>query len=76
MEVNFRDLGEDVVQELGPVEPPDLGIEVELLDDIAGVGIEPGDPGAQVARDLGRVGEDALEVQRRRVVRLRPRDLL
>ena len=37
---------------LGAVEAADLGVEVELLDDVAGVGVEGRDRGAQVAGDL------------------------
>jgi hypothetical protein len=70
VEVHLGDLREDEVQELGAVEPADLGVEVELLDDVAGVGVEGGNPGAQVAGDLGRVGEDAAEGQRAGVVGL------
>jgi hypothetical protein len=47
-----------------------LGVEVELLDDVTGVGVEGGDPGAQVAGDLGRVGQDAAEAQGAGVVGL------
>ena len=69
-------LRQDEVEELRPVEPPDLGVEVELLDDVAGLGVEGGDPGAQVAGDLGRVGEDLLEGQGRGVVDLDAGDRL
>ena len=55
----------DEVEELRPVEPPDLGVEVELLDDIAGLFVERGDPGPEVSGNLGRVGEDLLEGQGR-----------
>ncbi len=70
VEVHLGHLGEDEIQELGAVEAADLGVEVELLDDVAGVGVEGGDPGAQVAGDLARVGEDGPQVQARGVVGL------
>ena len=58
VQVDLGHLGEDEVEELGAVEAADLGVEVELLDDVARVGVEGGDPGAQVAGDLraGRPG--------------------
>ena len=76
VEVDLGHLRQDEVEELGPVEPPDLGVEVELLDDVAGLGVEGGDPGAQVAGDLGRVGEDRLQGQARGVVDLDAGDRL
>jgi len=48
VEVHLGDLREDEIQELGAVEATDLGVEVELLDDVSGVGVEDGDPGAEV----------------------------
>ena len=60
VEVDLGDLRQDEVQELRAVEPADLGVEVELLDDVAGLGVERRDPGAEVAGDLRRVGEDLL----------------
>jgi hypothetical protein len=68
VEVDLGHPGQDEVEQLRPVEPPDLGVEVELLDDVAGVGIEGGDPGPQVAGDLGWVGEDASQGQAAGVV--------
>ena len=70
MEVDLGDLRQHEVQQLGAVEPADLSVEVELLDDVARLGIEGRDPGAQVAGDLGRVGEELLEGQGRGVVDL------
>jgi len=70
VEVHLGHLREDEVQELGAVEATDLGVEVELLDDVAGVGVEGGDPGAQVAGDLAGVGQDGPQVQARGVVGL------
>jgi hypothetical protein len=70
VEVHLGHLREDEVQELGAVEAADLGVEVELLDDVAGVGVEGGDPGAEVAGDLPGVGEDGPQVQARGVVGL------
>jgi hypothetical protein len=63
VEVHLGHLREDGVQELGAVEAADLGVEVELLDDVAGLGVEGGDRGAQVAGDLAGVGEDGTQVQ-------------
>ncbi len=54
VEVHLGHPREHEVQELGAVEAADLGVEVELLDDVAGVGVEGGDPGAQVAGHLSR----------------------
>ena len=68
VEVHLGHLREDEVQELGAVEAADLGVEVELLDDVAGVGVEGGDPGAQVARDLAGVGEDGAQLGARGVL--------
>ena len=76
MEIDLGDLRQDEVEELRPVEPPDLGVEVELLDDVAGLVVEGGDPGPEVAGDLGRVGEDLLEGQRAGVVDLDAGDRL
>src|SRR3954471_13531689 len=68
MEVDLGDSGENEIQEAGPIESADLGVKVELLDDVSSLGVERGDPGAQVAGDLIWVGEDALERQRASVV--------
>ena len=74
VEVDLGHLGDHEVEQLRAVEPADLGVEVELLDDLAGVGVEGRDPGAQVAGDLGRVGEDGLEGQAAGVVDAEPGD--
>ena len=76
MEVDFGHFGEDEIEQLRPVEAADLGVEVELLDDVARLGVELGDPGAQVAGDLGRVGQDAVQGQRAGVVCLDARQTL
>ena len=46
----------------------DRVVEVELLQHLAHVGAEAGDVGAQVLREIGRIGEELLEVVRGRVV--------
>jgi hypothetical protein len=71
VEVDLGHLRQHEVQELRPVEPPDLGVEVELLDHVPRFGVEGGDPGAEVAGHLGRIGEDLLEGQRAGVVDIR-----
>jgi hypothetical protein len=48
VEVHLGHFREDEIQELGTVEAADLGVKVELLDDVSGVGVEDGDPGAEV----------------------------
>jgi hypothetical protein len=63
-EVHLGHLAEDDVQELGAVEAADLGVEVELLDDVAGVGVEGGDPGPQVPGYLAGVRQDGRRLRR------------
>ena len=46
MQVDFGHLGEDEIQQPGAVETADLGVEIELLDDVAGVRIEGGNQAA------------------------------
>jgi hypothetical protein len=72
VEVDINHLGEDVVEQPGPVQPADLGVEVELLEDVARVGIELVDPGPEVIGHLARVRQDAPQAERRRVVGLGP----
>ena len=55
-------------QESRLVELGDGVVEVELLQHLAHVGAEPGDVVAQVLGDVGRVGEQLLEVVAGRVV--------
>ena len=74
MEVDLGHLRQDEVEELRPVEPPNLGVEVELLDDVAGFWVEGRDPCPQVAGDPGGDGEDSLEREAGGVVDLDPRD--
>ena len=54
---------------LALVEPSDLDVEVELVDDVARRWAEPGDVGPQVAGDLARVVEETAEVERARCCR-------
>ncbi len=61
MEIDLGDLGQNEIEELRPVQPPDLGVEVELLDDIPSLFVEGGDPGPEVAGDLGRICEYLLQ---------------
>ena len=53
MKVDLGDFGENEVEKAGPVEAPNLGLEVELLDDVAGLRVKGGDPGAEVVGDAG-----------------------
>ena len=59
---------DDLEQEPRLVELRDGVVEVELLEHFAHVGAEPGDVAAQILCDVGRVGEQFLEVVARRVV--------
>ena len=65
------DVGEprdDQVEQVGPLQPGDLDVEVELLEDVPGRRREPGDVAAQVAGDMGGVLEQPVEVERGDVV--------
>lgn len=52
MEVDLGELADHLIQQIGFGEFLDLGVEAELLDDVARTFGETGDVGAQVRRDL------------------------
>ena len=58
----------DLEQQARLVQLGDRVVEVELLQYLAHVGAEAGDVGAQVLRDIGRIGEELPEVVPGRVV--------
>ncbi len=68
VEVHRRELLHDQVQDVGLVEPLDLGLEAEVVDDVAGVGREAVDVAHEVGGDVRGVGQQALEVELRGVV--------
>ena len=55
MKVDVRESTDHLVEEVVLSEARDLDVEVELLDDLARPGAEPGDVAAEVPRYLGRV---------------------
>ena len=61
VEVDLDELRDDQVDEVGSVEPVDLGVEVELLDDVPGGFGVSGDVASEVVGDVVRVGEHAGE---------------
>ena len=67
VKVDVGELRQDQVEKVVPGEARDLDIEVELVDYFAGTLAESGDVGPEVARDLGRVIEEAPEVEGRSV---------
>ena len=52
MEVDLDELPDHEIQQFGLVERTDLGVEVEMLDDVADLWGEPGDMGPQVVGDV------------------------
>ncbi len=66
VQVDVGELADHQVEQVGPVQPGDLDVEVELLDDLPSAGAEPGDVLPQVAGDLAGVVEEAAEVERAR----------
>ena len=70
VQVDFAELGEDLVEQVGPVEAADLGGEVELLEHVPGPGGEAGHVGKEVVGDVARVVEDLGQGQLGRVEEL------
>ncbi len=70
VEIDLGELGHDQVEQVGPVEPGDLGVEVELVEDVSGPGRESRDVGPEVGGQLGRIVQDRGEVKWMDVVEL------
>jgi len=62
VQVDLGELGHDQVQQVCPLQPGDLGVEVELVEHIAGAGREAGDVVAQVVGQVVRSGKQRGEV--------------
>jgi len=69
-------LREDEVQQLGAVETADLGVEVELLDDVGASRASNWRSRREGCGDLRRVGQDAVQGKRTGVVPSTPVRLL
>ena len=68
VEVDLGELRHHEVEQVRAVEPGDLSVEVELLDDVASRGREASDVAPQVVRHVGRVVEQLADVELGRVV--------
>ena len=66
VQVDVAEPAEHLVEQVGPIELVDLGLEVELVDHVPGARREPGDVGAQVVGEVGRVVEQLGQGQRAR----------
>ena len=61
MEVDLAELANHLEEKVGLVEFGDLGMKLELLDDLPGIGREPGYVGPEVVGKICRVIEQLLE---------------
>ena len=68
VEVDVGELFRDEVEQAGFIEPIDLGVEVEALEDVAHRGRERLHVGAQVFADVVLVAHEFLQIERRGVV--------
>jgi hypothetical protein len=68
VEVDVAELRHDLVEEVRPLQLPDLGLELELGDHILGAAVEAEDVPAEVVTDVGRVVQKSKECELRRVV--------
>src|SRR5258708_17751474 len=74
VKVDLGEAGDDQVQQVRSIKACDLGVEVELVDNLPSTGRETGDVGLQVPGYLTGVIEQTSEVERRGVEELLARD--
>ena len=72
MEVEAGELLHDLVEKVGAVQPLELIEELIALEDVAGVGTEAVDVSDEVGLDVGGVGQQFFEVERRGVIEILP----
>ncbi len=76
VQVDLGELGDHQVAQLGAVQPVDLGGDVELVQHVAGRGLEAGDVVLEVVGQFVRGGDQRGEVEPGGVVELLTGDLL